>query len=108
MVSTTNKQAINEQAIKHVLSSARMSTYEKAVASSTATTLELYNWNAQVSGALLTPLHICEVVIRNAVSSAIEAVYGASWPWSPGFERSLSTSKAGYNPKRDLLNAKSK
>jgi hypothetical protein len=28
--------------------------------------------------------------------------------WSPGFERSLSTSKAGYNPKRDLLNAKSK
>ena len=34
-------------------------------------------------------LHICEVVIRNAVAEAIEQKFGAHWPWNPGFERTL-------------------
>ena len=38
---------------------------------------------------MLAPLHICEVVIRNAVSEALEGIYGAQWPWSSGFEQSL-------------------
>ncbi len=50
----------------------------------------------------MAPLHICEVVIRNAVSDALTAVYGDRWPWSPGFERSLLNPTRGYSPKRDL------
>lgn len=103
MVST-----INELAIKDVLSPARISTYEAAVVGSPATALELYSWNAQVSGALLTPLHICEVAIRNAIALAIESIYGSNWPWSSGFERSLPNPKVGYNPKVDLFNARLK
>ncbi len=72
------------QAVKTALSSARMSTYETASCDSSLA-LELYAWNAQVSGALLTPLHICEVVIRNAVSDVLESLYGEKWPWSAGF-----------------------
>jgi hypothetical protein len=52
------------------------------------------------------PLHICEVVLRNAVSDALERVYGARWPWSIGFEQSLPAPRLGYSPRRDLQNAR--
>lgn len=72
------------QAVKVALSAARISTYE-ASASDEAAALLLYVWNAQVSGALLAPLHICEVVVRNAVSYVLSSVYGERWPWSQSF-----------------------
>jgi hypothetical protein len=43
-----------------------------------------------VSGAFFSTLHICEVVVRNAISHALELKYGANWPWDTGFERSLN------------------
>lgn len=86
-----------------------MSTYEAVKDNagnpvSTAQAIELYAWNAQISAAFLVPLHICEVVIRNAVSDAITSVYGANWPWSPAFEQSLPAPQGRvYNPRRDVL-----
>lgn len=50
----------------------------------------------------MAPLHICEVVIRNAVSDALTAVYGANWPWSSVFEASLPSPTGSYNPRTDL------
>lgn len=99
------------QEIKNALSIARMSTYESVTDSagnriSSEQALNLYAWNAQVSAALLAPLHICEVVIRNAVAAALEAQYGSKWPWSPGFEQSLPSPHQGYNPRRDLQDAR--
>ena len=97
------------QAIKNALSAARMSTYEAAigtVADNDLAALELYAWNAQVSGALLTPLHICEVVVRNAVSDVLKATYGERWAWSPSFERSLPDPQNGYSPRKDLQNTR--
>src|SRR6266700_954221 len=83
-----------------------MSTYQHAIVAEAdslpVAALELYDWNAQVSGAFMAPLHICEVVMRNAVSDALTAVYGARWPWSPVFEASLPAPSVGYNPRRDL------
>jgi hypothetical protein len=83
-----------------------MGTYEQSVVAEhdfiAVAALDLYDWNAQVSGAFMAPLHICEVVIRNAVSDALTAVYGANWPWSTVFEASLPSPPAGYNPRRDL------
>lgn len=102
--------------IKAALSAARIGTYEVAAGIVDAVTglpdpnstkaLELYAWNALVSGALLMPLHICEVVVRNAVSEALEAKYGAMWPWSSSFELSLPNPPIGYNPRRDLQSAR--
>lgn len=102
--------------IKAALSAARIGTYEVAAGIIDPVTgtpdptrtqaLELYAWNALVSGALLMPLHICEVVVRNAVSEALEATYGVNWPWSTSFERSLPYPPVGYNPRRDLQNAR--
>lgn len=97
-------------AVTIVISSPRISTYEDATGGKKTDSLDalnLYAWNADVSGALLVPLHICEVAIRNAVTEAIEKVYGDQWPWSVGFERSLPNPSRIFSPKRDLINARS-
>jgi hypothetical protein len=96
-------------AVTVVISSPRISTYENATGGKKPDSLEaldLYAWNADVSGALLIPLHICEVAIRNAVAEAIEQVYGNRWAWSSGFERSLPNPTRGFSPKKDLINAR--
>ena len=97
--------------IKTSLSSSRVSTYVNfvgGVASSKRTkqALNLYMWNAQVSAAFLIPLHLCEVVTRNAISDVLKGQYGLRWPWSIGFERSLPNPSRGYNSKDDLCNAR--
>ena len=95
-------------AVRRALSLPRIETYERAVAATgnlSSAAVALYDWNAQISGAFMAPLHICEVVIRNAVSDALTAVYGDRWPWSRVFEESLPDS-SGYSPRRDLRSAR--
>ena len=83
-----------ELAVKKTLSSQRLKTFEVAtsVLPKERGALALYAWNAQVSAAMLAPLHICEVTLRNAVSDAIASVYGPTWPWNPAFIGSLPSS----------------
>ena len=97
-----------DQAIKAALSAARIATYEAATTTIPPLpgALALYAWNAQVSAAMLAPLHLCEVVIRNAVSDAITAIYGANWPWSTTFVTSLPNPPRGFNPTTDLIQAR--
>ena len=99
-------------AVKTALSPARMFTYEtKAQAEGHPATagLKLYAWNARMSSALLVPLHICEVVLRNAVAEALESMHGSKWPWNPGFERSLPRQGGpGYDAVSDLQSARRK
>jgi hypothetical protein len=97
-----------EQAIKNALSAPRVGTYEAATQGTPQlpSALALYAWNAQVAAAMLAPLHLCEVVIRNAVSDAISSVYGNNWPWSPGFEKSLPNPAKGYKARQDLVTAR--
>lgn len=87
--------AISEQhifAIIAALSPARLGTYLNAKGfSASATVLDIYVWNALVSSAMFASLHICEVVVRNGASQALELKYGANWPWEVGFERTLSS-----------------
>jgi len=94
------------KAVKSSLSSARIGTYEAATGSlgdEDPRALVLYAWNAQVSAAFLAPLHICEVVIRNAVADALEVVYGPRWPWEATFLLSLPNSPGHlYSSRRDL------
>lgn len=99
---------MQSNSIKDSLSAARIGTYENALGGlasvqRTEKALKLYMWNAQISAAFFVPLHVCEVITRNAVSEVLETVYGARWPWSPGFERSLPNPAHGYKPKVDLM-----
>ena len=100
-----------DQAIKAALSAARLGTFEAEILPPTPIlpgALALYGWNAQVSAAMLAPLHLCEVVIRNAVSDALTAVYGPQWPWSPVCEQSLPnpSCRRAFNPHRELNRAR--
>lgn len=86
--------------IRHILSPARLSTYEKAVRkhlngpeATPGAALELYKWNAAISGAFLFPMQVCEVATRNAVSDVLTRILGPNWPWSGSFERSLKTKR---------------
>jgi hypothetical protein len=93
-------------AIKDALSSSRIGTYEAAAGNGgpdDPSAVALYAWNAQVSAYLLMPLHICEVVVRNAAAAAIEAIHGPDWPWNLGFLASLPPRYPGiYSPLDDL------
>lgn len=98
--------------IKKALSEPRLNRYEsvtfKGQALDTEHALKLYSWNAQVSAAFFAPLHLCEVVIRNAIAEALEVKYGANWPWVAAFEHSLPDPARGYSPRKDLISARSK
>ncbi|PKF48634.1 hypothetical protein AT251_24640 [Enterovibrio nigricans] len=67
--------------------------------------MSLYAWNGQVSSAFMLPLHICEVIVRNAVHDVLTKVYGERWPWNQAFLLTLP-SKGRYNPRQDLINAR--
>jgi hypothetical protein len=105
----SNQQFVD--AISKALSRPRIARYESSVVAEGELGLPaiaLYIWNAQVSSAFMVPLHVCEVVIRNAVSEALTEVYGATWPWSRTFEESLPDARArsGYSQRIDLISAR--
>ncbi|WP_038215730.1 hypothetical protein [Xenophilus azovorans] len=81
----------NHAAIEAALSRARVSTYFNALKPPPAMdrALALYVWNAHLAAALMVPLSICEVVIRNAAADALALRYGGNWPSSPAFRGSL-------------------
>jgi len=78
--------------VRLALSPPRVSTYLLALKDrppSLDRAIELYVWNGQLGAALLTPISVCEVVIRNAVDDALTALHGPNWPWAQGFYLSL-------------------
>lgn len=94
--------------IRKTLSAPRLGRYEdtvRALGKDDLVALDLYVWNAQLSGALLAPLHITEIAIRNAVAEALAYTYGDQWPWSEGFRRSLPVVKSGYSASKDVNKA---
>ena len=75
--------------ILNTLSRPRMGTYLSATNQDQAKSLELYIWNSQISAALLVPMQICEITIRNAVSDIFVSQFGHQWPWQRSLENTL-------------------
>lgn len=96
--------------IINTLSNTRMGTYLSANGfSPNADALEIYKWNALVSGAFFSSLHICEVAVRNGIAGALERAYGVNWPWSSTFEGSLPKPKGNqFKPRDELIRARNK
>jgi hypothetical protein len=99
-------------AIQATLSVPRIATYLSATHSDPPLhgAIELYAWNAQISAAFMHPLHLCEVVVRNAISEALSAAYGKQWPWNNGFLLSLPSpaGRGAFNPRNAVLSATAK
>lgn len=101
--------AADIRAIEGVISPQRLSTYAAAQGmQNSRRVLELYAWNAEVSGAFMLPQQICEVAVRNAAAEVLEAVYGPQWPWAIGFERSLPDPKFGLSLRKELASGRGK
>lgn len=80
--------------IEKTLSTSRFSTYKKAILTKHGydcpiSALTLYEWNAELSSHFFFPLHIYEVVLRNAISDAIALRYGETWYNNEIFTNSL-------------------
>lgn len=100
------KSSENYLEIRHSLSIARFSTYEK-ITHNSAEALALYQWNLQISATLFACLAVCEVVIRNAVAEALENTYGQHWANEASFLASLpqnarTTLNSVHNPTTSL------
>src|SRR3546814_17417777 len=74
----------------------RSATYLQAMGNDREKALALYEWNLDLSSALIVPLQVCEVAVRNGIAEAIEHVHGANWPWNNGFIRSLPRPKSKF------------
>lgn len=98
---------INGKRVQGTLSSPRLSTYERET-SNLQDALELYLWNANISGVFFPCLHICEITIRNAISEVLFKRHGNKWPWDEGFVNTLPNPQKPDNPRRNLRNARKK
>jgi hypothetical protein len=83
-----------ENEIEALVSPNRYRTYLKAVEDELgepcrALSLELYEWNAELSGKMLFPFHIYEVTLRNCVAEALRNRYSCNWPDNAAFVNSL-------------------
>lgn len=95
-----NSTQLNQ--IFQTLSFERMQTYENKT-KTREQAVKLYLWNAQISGAFLFPLHICEVTIRNAIAEILYTQYGSNWVNNHMFINSLPNHpKPKYNQRTDL------
>lgn len=82
------ESSLNYEKIKSCLSAARLSSYEK-LARNDEEVLSLYVWNLKISNSLMACLSLCEVVVRNAVSKALEQEFGKDWIVNERFKRSI-------------------
>lgn len=71
--------------LAHCLSGPRFGPYLNLGQQDQTAAVEHYLYNARQSKALLYPLHICEVVLRNAVSDVLKADFHGAWHRHPDF-----------------------
>lgn len=71
-------QGTNTQ-LQSSISQPRMATYIREAGHNVHYAIQLYLWNARLAGALVFPLHIAEVTLRNAVHDALKREFGDEW-----------------------------
>lgn len=96
---------MNYSEIRAAITPARLTAFDQAALTrcqSQNEAIELYEWNAEISSALLLPMHYFEVVLRNAVHDALSLAYQEQWPWDGSFVSSVRMKVGKYKPKNDL------
>jgi len=94
--------------IPRVISEPRFKRYLDEKNGNQREALALYRWNSEVSGALMFPMHMSEIAVRNGIHGALTRRYGQRWPWVDAFEQSLPSPRGRYyNPRKDLQRTRS-
>jgi len=100
--------------IESRLTTVRMASYLSAVRGDPDNALGLYLWNLKVSAAFYVDLSTAEVVLRNAVDSALQARFGKGRSWFDNVNLSNSSAEhlraatgraaaAGHNAHNDIV-----
>ena len=83
------------RALRSAVSETRFASYLTHSGGDEKLAWRLYEWNLEVSAALMTPLHMLEVTLRNRLHEAGAHPFGSNWlttssisgrqigPWSP-------------------------
>jgi len=82
--------------LERLVSKARWTTYLHAAAMVDTCPTLLYLWNMRLCGALLMPLHLVEILVRNAAAEALGSQHGPAWPHNDAFRRRLPRVHTGY------------
>lgn len=72
-------------ALRAAISDPRFETYMKAAGYHVDHAVGLYLYNARLAKALLYPLHMVEVVLRNGIDALLIRQYGEDWPRDEAF-----------------------
>lgn len=78
------------EALERLISAKRFSTYLKAAGFQAHHALELYLYNARLAKAFLFPLHVLEIMLRNAVDEVLSARFSTDWHLDAGLHRILT------------------
>jgi hypothetical protein len=73
------------------LSDPRFFPYRHVAAFRDRDAIEHYLYNARLAKSLLFPLHVCEVVVRNAANDVLKADFQGAWYRNPDFLSKVST-----------------
>lgn len=76
-------------ALRDAISPQRLGTYLRRTHYNSRRALDLHAWNIRAGAALYPVLQVNEVALRNTVDRALVSQFGAHWPYSQGFLRSL-------------------
>lgn len=79
------------KALREAISPERLTTYVRAAHGNARRALDLYVWNVNAAAALYAVLQVNEIALRNAINRALVSQFGAHWPYSAGFLRTLPT-----------------
>lgn len=82
-------RAADLAALTEAISSARLSTYLRRSHGNARRAFDLYAWNVRAGAALYPMLQMNEIALRNAINRALVSQFGAEWPYSEGFLRTL-------------------
>src|SRR5207237_4251938 len=100
-------QSIYEHAVnnglENALSSERFETYLKKAQGNKHHAFALYAFNMRVSEALLTPLHMLEIAMRNRFNSVLSGAFGEDWFTHPNLSLSETQQKQLDKAKEDIL-----
>lgn len=109
---TTHGQGLSQledKVIREAITPARLTAFDTAAAAAQvgdSEALRLYEWNAELSSALLLPLHLFEVVLRNTIHEALTLTYQERWPWDGRFINSVprrhGPGRNVYDPRSDI------
>lgn len=91
--------------IRKAITPARLSAFDAVATSKGAShvdALNLYEWNAELASALLLPLHLFEVILRNSIHEALTLTYRERWPWDKRFLFSVPQKHGRYEPRKDV------